>query len=1583
MSAADKAREAVGRAALRAVVEASDTIAKAVEDATTEAGAAFAQAAEKSAQEAADGVRQGMPHSVVLEAGEAVGRAAQHAATEAREAIDQALEGAGKEAGEAIAQAVDRVATEAEDGVGGTEPVVAEAAEVVGRVAQQAVENAKEELAKEVRGVASKAGDAIARVATRVAAEAKEALGRAEKEGGEHIGHAMPPAKKTIGESADKAVEEPEDALPQGTEAVLANATEGVRRAAQEAAEEGLKALAKAVERVATNAAETIAEAVEGEAEEPPDEWRRQIKAAEAAVRRAAQRAVKEAEKAIARALQRAMENVGQAAHRAVAAVDEEVVAVVEEAVGHAAQRAVREVVEAVAQAAKSAASEVADTIAEAVEAAAGPEDGVSQGIEALVVRVGEAVGRVAERAVREARETLARALDGMATRAVRAIVSVAQRTAEESEDGVPPGLSEAEETLAKALEGVVTESAEAIGKAAQRAAKEAAEALTKATEMAAKEAEDGLRQRIGAEVAEAEASVARASWAVKEAEEAVAQAVKSAVDSVGQAAQRAVKDAEDAIAKAMERALKEVEDGLRQRVGAEVAEAEASVVRASRRAVNETEKAVERAAKSAVDSVEQAAQTAVRDAEKAVKEAEVGRASRRAVKEAEAAVGRAANSAVNRVGQAARSAVKDAEDAVAKATERALSEIGDAVPRSGRPSRWWEWLGWMSAVARASRRAVKEVERAARSAAHSVGQAAQRAVKEAQDAVAKATEWAAKSAVDTVGQAARRTVAETQDAVAKAVERAAKEAEERAERAAAEATTSAASAKASEEKASLAAARAEAAAHGLRRNGGGKKPTDGKWPQVKGGAWALAVIVALLLAAWAIQGLRHSPTHRVNGVTELLVTIAADSSDIAAVDIDASIAQILRGDSVPRATCERVKPESPPPVEDSTVLRLSVLDYLARHRFPAMGLCSTTRSVVRRSELFGVLRVDKVTDLVAWTDNENADSTIVLAVSYDALPARTATKADLWPLGVSLLLADSLLGADGGPKKNLVMTITNIHEWRRLRASARNRSVIDKGHDNYVVKLNHDIIRAPFLPLVPPERPQLTIGLLGPANLAYPDSLAEARLLGVSPLDVAILPMDTAGARTRGVLRIPERHPSDCCANDQLLAAAHDLLALPQAEPNGGSSSARARLDWLDGGFTLMRVQSVSRRNQVDRWLPNIMWGLSIAFTSLLLALGIVTIRRTLRTRIEYTQRTVGRIREQVQICDRRIDELDQANHASQTKEAVSKKRIGELWAELRKRTTWWSYPLKLIGFIGYSTMYGYRWLRGRRLVSRLTRFQDTKAKLRADQTVMERKLREYETAGWESAMPIDPWALIAEAVRSGRWGFVFLAGTTLAAIATMVGTHAGDRGGVWWTVAIAIALLWVLPGVVSPLVGQRRREGFSPLAAFALGVVAFMYLYLSWLEGDSSGTGVGQWTFNEALINLMIVGTGVAFAVGQFWMRGDGGRIGNDEAKIIERTLGVQVSDTSGVGGKRRIGLAIVYVLHLILLFGTEAVGLLGEESIVGSERSLADAVPIGTVTFVAMALPVALLFAGGGRGSDRRAKLLGRQSAREEKE
>ena len=1095
----------------------------------------------------------------------------------------------------------------------------------------------------------------------------------------------------------------------------------------------------------------------------------------------------------------------------------------------------------------------------------------------------------------------------GKSERAVR-------RTAKEASKA----LGEAKKEAKKALGKVANKAEKEIRRVADRAEdriRRVGNRFEKQAEGAANEVGDGIRQQTEEATKKLQETADRATKEV----------VSDAKETVGQAARAAVREAEETIGLAEQTALENIRQGM------------------------------EEAAENAEETVGQAANSAAMEAREAV-----GLAAARALKKAEDAVGEAKSGALESI-EAAAADVKETWEEARRATE-AVAEAGETLKRAEQAA--LDEIG--QAAGRLEEEAEQAANRMATDAEEAVRQAAKLTLANVEEDVGRAAAGAMAMAVDAVGKVERRaldTIKSAEADAVKGVQQAVprptdpvpadlngtnEQGREEAEREGVDPDRHATDVEVAESKKAVVPAP--------------PAPTGNKdrSPWVKRLVLALVSILAFFSATWAILALRHPTTQRVGDVTELLATILADSRDIAAVDD--SIAHLLRYDSIPPAACQRVNPASAPS-EDSTA-RLSVLDYLARYRFPAMGLCSTTRNVVRRSELFGVLRVDKVTDLVAWTDNENADSTIVLAVSYDALPATAATESDLWPLGVSLLVADSLLSLNGALKKNLVMTITNIHEWRRLRASARNRSVIDKGHDNYVVKLNDDIVRAPFLPLVPPERPQLTIGLLGPANLAYPDSVAEARLLGVSPLDVAILPMDTAGARTRGVLRIPEPHPSDCCANDQLLAAAHDLLALPQAEPNGGSWSARARLDWLDGAFTLMRVQSIAHRNHVYSWLPNIIWVFSVSFTVWLLVIGIRTVRERMRAPIECAQGAIGEISTQIQSANTQIGDLVKRSRTSQKDLDEVGKRINALTADIAEGTRrWWSFlrPRRL----GNRIKYRYRGRRVRRLKSELETRRKAKETLDEDKEYMTLRLESHLQAREDAsgAMIGDVWTTVKHMVqRTG--GHIVLLGFACGAVAIIGSSYAGHLGVPWPTIAAAVFLLALFGGVLS------RKRAWHQVAGFAMGAVLSVYLYFSTREAPFPGED-GEWDFNAVQLQLLVLGVGVVLLVREHMMGGGGGHIEDEEAEIVRRTLKERIAGAPDIGGTRKLGLAVLYLVHLLLLFGTEAVVLLDATTIVGSGTSFADAMPVATVTFVVMAFPLAVFLGRRNDGGDGRAK------------
>ena len=841
---------------------------------------------------------------------------------------------------------------------------------------------------------------------------------------------------------------------------------------------------------------------------------------------------------------------------------------------------------------------------------------------------------------------------------------------------------------------------------------------------------------------------------------------------------------------------------------------------------------------------------------------------------------------------------------------------------------------------------AKKKIRGATKHAVENVREAAGRAVesvlRKAEPAIGRAAKEATERAEEVVQKAAEGVAERTDEAARRAVKKIAKEAGEVVDRVVEGATG----------EAQEAIKRAEDDAPEPRPTSPAPAFTSAGVPTL----WLLLLLAAASVAIYRAGHPWHLFTRRTDAVADLLVDISPGVSNSTVEAIDNSIASII-ADTIPAPVCARTEGTSFSPPQDSVG---SISEYLVRYRLPAMGLCTTIRTVVRHGQRSGVLRIDKATDIVAWRDNENADGTMVMAVAYDALPGRRATKDDLWPVAVSLLAADSVLTTTEAGTKNFVMTFTNLHEWRRLRASSRDRSVIDKGTDNYFTHLDLDVDRAPFLPFVPPEQPQLTIGALGPSDFAYPERFTDGSVLGVSLLRVNATPLGATPMKIHGIVRMPKRDRGSCCENDQLVSATHDMLARANTASRGDTSTAVVRLDWLDRVFAMMGIQSVSRRDRFESWLPNIMWGLSISFTFSLLVLGIQTIRQGLRTKIDYAQRTIDGIEKQVRVRKARIDELLKTSEILIKKQDASGKRIGTLKAEIGESKRRWSSLLKLTSLIGIIIMHSYRRLRGRLSTSRLRKRQDTQKKLEEDRSYMNNRLEKHKAAEdpASSAMLGDLWALFGEAAWRGGLGIV-LAGSAFAVIATIAGFYAGHLGGAWWTLAIATAVLWALPFVVCSIVDRPNPDDVHCLTALALGVVGFMYLYLSYRAAIFPEEKTVEWTFNVALINLMIFGAAVVLAVGQFVMGRGHSSIEDDESKIIRRTLNERISGTSSVDTARRIGLAIVYLSHLLLLFGTEAVALIQEASIIGSRRSLASAMPIGTVTFVAMALPVAVLF------------------------
>ena len=903
-----------------------------------------------------------------------------------------------------------------------------------------------------------------------------------------------------------------------------------------------------------------------------------------------------------------------------------------------------------------------------------------------------------------------------------------------------------------------------------------------------------------------------------------------------------------------------------------------------------------------------------VREARKTLKKAACD-----AVREAEKTIKEVGQTAGVSIGQGMEEAAENAEETVWQAATEATVEARKAVDRTTEEA----LKNAEGAFGEVEKRALESIEAAADHTASRIAIDAKEAVREA-----------AKPELAKVEKEVRQAAA---DAMAKAMKRVGKE-----------------------EGRALDKIKKAAAAAATKSQNTGRQVTEPV--PVSTRAWVkrpvsalltVLAVAALALAAIALASAVHQTGERTARVTNLLVSISAGVSDIDAVVVEDSIADFLNEDSVPTAACERMDPASPSPVEDST--NVGVLEYLARYRFPKMGLCSTTRSIVRRSELSGVLRVDKATDLVAWTENENADSTIVLAVSYDALPARTATKSDLWPLSVSLLMADSVLRLNGGRKKNLVMTITNIHEWRRLRASARNRSVIDKGHDNYVVKLNDDIVRAPFLPMVPPEGPQLAIGLLGPAVLAYPDSVAEGRLLSVSPLDVATMPLDTTVVTTRGVLRIPEGHSSDCCANDQLLAAAHDLLAFAQAKPSGGSSSARARLDWLDDVFTRMRVQSVSHRNQVDRWLSGFMWMLSIVVTMSLLFFGMRLVFSALGSRIHRARRTMQGIREKTGERNKRIGELDKEIAEAQEEEEGWRNRIKELDAELEEARWLWFHPIKLIHRVGNRRKLDHQEGHTRHLESDRKECEKKMTQLKDRCDYMKERLDKYRNArkGARQRLGDATSANLLNLVRPRHLRGV-ATGVVWAVVATVTLLCLISRGSQGWlTIAVGTATL-IVPSLWWWIRGSKNRDRRNGFLAFCVGLAVFVYLYLS-RDVPPEERAIG-WSFDQGHTHLMILGVGVILVVARFLTEND---VERREARIIREILARRVLHTRFTSFKGRMKVTLSYLLHLLVIVLAEALDILQRTGTVDSDASLGNGVHIMAVTIAAMTLPVVTLF------------------------
>ena len=687
-------------------------------------------------------------------------------------------------------------------------------------------------------------------------------------------------------------------------------------------------------------------------------------------------------------------------------------------------------------------------------------------------------------------------------------------------------------------------------------------------------------------------------------------------------------------------------------------------------------------------------------------------------------------------------------------------------------------------------------------------------------------------------------------------------------------------------------------------------------------------------------------------------------------------------------------------------------LDSVLQH----IGLNYAGRTTVRRRDRSDSLRIDQVVDTVAWKNVENANGTIVVAAYYDATAGNSAAPA-VWPKKAAIHAAGRIIHCDPPPTKNVVVIFTEIQKWETLRMSASEHSVIHGGADTYSSYLDPERLPLPFLPLGSPTRPEVRVGLLADAQVAYPAPGSTGPWLAVTPDQVEDITPSAAAIRTVGVIRprvgeaerLGIKHLSSTASALVQAAATSDYQDVrdPVIRPDVvdrrvHSLGIDAFEDQIQTIAPLRWCRALARRLfglEVDSCIQSIVeplrryrrdtsWFLSNALALLVPYFAVRYMLVGPRTR-----------RDQAAAAIQRIDKWKKMNKKHAPRREKWRERRDKRASALRSKAepgngrfrTAIAWSVHCLGWLGGSLVLAY-YLRWKWYCD-----ANIKAEPPGDREAMTERLEQHQSdlekvqglaANIGGGLKDAAKSVVVRSTTPFAFGILSVAVATAAALRREMIRQEGSQmpplaeyglaavAAIWVTYVVArVVDDWraqrLLKRGIGRGAGHGQADGKPPLqetqfgTAFAWGVVGAVLLGLTTIEFTSVGGGAVGNAIDSQRVNLLILGAGVLIAVRE---SSSASRIGQRELEaemgIIRRTTRRWVvwvgRRLEGEWGRRWRGslLALAYLCLLLTL------SIAGYFDIHGNDASVPGplpphVVPIYAVTITAMLMPVVLLW------------------------
>ncbi len=691
------------------------------------------------------------------------------------------------------------------------------------------------------------------------------------------------------------------------------------------------------------------------------------------------------------------------------------------------------------------------------------------------------------------------------------------------------------------------------------------------------------------------------------------------------------------------------------------------------------------------------------------------------------------------------------------------------------------------------------------------------------------------------------------------------------------------------------------------------------------------------------------------------------------------------------------------------------------RTALDTLGLKASTRTTVRRRELPGLLRVDEVVDIVAWKDAANADSTVVVGAYYEG-SRDTTDAAGLWPIEVALEALCPILRRDSLPK-NLILILTDIRDWRRLRMSARGRSVIRGGADTYTSRLDDEQFPVPFVPMGSPDRPEVSVGLLADIQAAYPAPGASGPLLAVTPDRVEDIAAGAMAIQKVGVVRVQQNANMNRQSRAELTSAASKLIRWAY-----GSDLFDRLIGHVGGRFQgiLAGIRSIASRWGLQ--LQDILWMLSNALALFVPYFAMRYVLVGPRTRFRQAQKTLVRIKK----WEKKNGDLTEpkgkwqkarADHRNAARAGFRRRGSGNggvgdagFRAATARFRRWCGHWLRWVGCSFVLTYYlRWRWY-----------FDSTiKNKHKSYYKVMERRRDKHQADRDRARQSMgslfgDLKSRLTNTLHRNKLALAF--GVLSVAIATAVvfwfrGYLAGSEqsrlallGGYSGMALASVVATYIVARRWEGAAKKRRRQEAAFLreddnvdndddggenlrasphhrdalfeVAFGWGVVSVVLLGLTTLEFTSAGDAVTREAFDSQRVNLLILGAGVVLAAREIvavLSKSDKPVAGEKRERAIEREIIARMTRSifmrscrkvygCGIVMLRRVWLALVYAVLLLVLSAAGYVDMLSASGFAPSGLP-PIVLPVYSVTIVTTLIPLVLLFLPDSWGRGRR--------------